>query len=67
AGGRTGKPTEENTMKIENPAENLVRGYRTYTDGDQVAQVAGVEGPETTASITTATPVITTTTLIFDC
>ena len=48
-------------------AENLVRGYRTYTDGDQVAQVAGVEGPETTASITTATPVITTTTLIFDC
>ncbi|HEY8982171.1 MAG TPA: hypothetical protein VIU15_21605 [Streptomyces sp.] len=54
-------------MKIENPAEALVRGYRTYTDGDQVAQVAGVEGPETTASITTATPVITTTTLIFDC
>ncbi|MFG2577168.1 hypothetical protein [Streptomyces sp. NPDC048481] len=54
-------------MKIENPAEALVAGYRTYTDGDQVAQVAGAEGPDATASITTATPVITTTTLIFDC
>ncbi|MEV5979795.1 LxmA leader domain family RiPP [Streptomyces sp. NPDC052114] len=54
-------------MKIENPAESLVSGYRTYTDGNEVAQVAGTEGPETTASITTATPVITTTTLIFDC
>ncbi|GGS67739.1 hypothetical protein AB0E75_29550 [Streptomyces griseoviridis] len=54
-------------MKAENPAAALISGYRTYTDGDQIAQVAGTEGPETTASITTATPVITTTTLIFDC